>query len=125
MSWRDNAACKSHPEIDWFPQSGTPDAEARANLARARAVCAGCPVKDECYGEAILEPWTAGIWAGTTNSQRRRAPQQPRRRAPVARCGTDAGYSRHRRMNENPCQECKEAHAMAFRLRKHTMAIVR
>jgi len=35
---------------------------------------------------------------------------------PVAKCGTDAGYYRHRRvMKEDPCPECKAAHSLKTR----------
>ena len=35
---------------------------------------------------------------------------------PVAKCGTDAGYYRHRRKNnETPCADCKAAHSVATR----------
>lgn len=39
---------------------------------------------------------------------------------PLARCGTDAGYHRHRYYNECPCDDCKVAHtATDKRDRKH------
>lgn len=38
---------------------------------------------------------------------------------PEARCGTDAGYYRHRRKhNEKPCAECRAAHSIATRRAK-------
>lgn len=123
--WRDQAACRDVTGIDWFPQPGT-DAARRLNLAAARAICDACPVKAQCLAEAMAVPFTAGIWAGTTEGQRRRSPQKHLRRPQVARCGTDAGYYRHLRyMGTEPCQECKEAHAMAWRVRKHRLAVVR
>lgn len=33
-------------------------------------------------------------------------------------CGTDAGYTAHRRRGEVPCQRCRDAHAQAHRLRQ-------
>ena len=36
----------------------------------------------------------------------------PKRPGP-AECGTDAGYRRHRRSGEKPCDECKRGHAEA------------
>lgn len=37
-----------------------------------------------------------------------------RNNRPPAKCGTDAGYYRHRRiLKEDPCDECKEAHRVA------------
>ena len=34
-------------------------------------------------------------------------------RAPVATCGTDAGYRRHLRHRALPCQRCRDAHTLA------------
>lgn len=39
--------------------------------------------------------------------------QGPRKRASVARCGTDAGYYRHRRHGEDACAACRAAHSKA------------
>lgn len=129
MSWRDEAACRGRNDIDWFPVMDRPGGQGAAwrdNLARAREVCSSCSVTAECMAEAATDPLTGGIWAGTTEAQRRQLPAQARRRPPVARCGTDAGYYRHLRYTDTePCQECKEAHAMAWRLRKHRLAVVR
>jgi WhiB family transcriptional regulator, redox-sensing transcriptional regulator len=41
------------------------------NLERARAVCAGCPVRDECYQFAMSDPDLMGVWAGFTAKERR------------------------------------------------------
>lgn len=129
MSWKQRAACADRDDIDWFPTMEAPggqNAAWRNNVARAREVCSSCPVSAECLRAAMADPFTAGIWGGTTEGERRRRPQPPRQRPTVARCGSDAGYYRHlRQTNTEPCQECREAHAMAARLRKHTLAIVR
>lgn len=45
--------------------------------------------------------------------------RRTRGRAPIARCGTDSGYYHHRRiLNENACEDCKQAHSAAETLRK-------
>lgn len=36
--------------------------------------------------------------------------QQQAKGRPTTGCGTDAGYARHRRRGETPCQSCREAH---------------
>jgi len=35
----------------------------------------------------------------------------------ASRCGTDAGYARHRRNGEKICKLCREAHRLATQLR--------
>jgi len=41
------------------------------NLERARATCAGCPVREECYQYAMSDPDIKGVWAGTTAEERK------------------------------------------------------
>lgn len=67
VSWRAHGACR-RPEIpSWlfFPARG--DME---TVQRAKAVCAGCPVAEQCLEFALLlnEP---GVWGGTTGRERR------------------------------------------------------
>ena len=40
------------------------------------------------------------------------------KRAPSTGCGTDAGYTRHRRAGTEPCQACRDAHSLAHELRR-------
>jgi hypothetical protein len=40
----------------------------------------------------------------------------------VALCGTDSGYSRHRRRGEQPCQPCTRAHSADGQTRKRRQA---
>jgi hypothetical protein len=62
-------ACYDHPERDWiFFDHGAAD-ELTA-LEAARAICAPCPIRDACLA-AALKGKEAGIWAGTTEEQRR------------------------------------------------------
>lgn len=126
MDWRDQAACKTATGIDWFP-SFERGGGWRANLAAARTVCAACPVKSECLASALADPMTAGIWAGTTESERRRSPAIRARRVPMTepRCGTPSGYRRHRYRQETPCQACRDAHAIAARVNRHMLEVVR
>jgi len=39
--WHADAACREHPEVSWFPDRGE-------DSRPAKAVCAACPVRDEC-----------------------------------------------------------------------------
>jgi WhiB family redox-sensing transcriptional regulator len=49
--------CRSGEADLWF-------AEAPAELERAKALCAACPIKDDCLAGALRreEPW--GVWGG-------------------------------------------------------------
>ncbi|MEX2423893.1 MAG: WhiB family transcriptional regulator [Acidimicrobiia bacterium] len=63
--WREGAACVDHPEVDFFSASAGSD-----ETARATAICASCPVADECLGFAIETNQPDGIWGGYTTKER-------------------------------------------------------
>jgi WhiB family transcriptional regulator, redox-sensing transcriptional regulator len=63
LDWRQQAACKG--ETDPFFSRDA------ADLARARTLCAGCPVRDECFECAMSDPNLQGVWAGFTAKERR------------------------------------------------------
>jgi WhiB family transcriptional regulator, redox-sensing transcriptional regulator len=77
--WRDRAACRdADPEL-FFPVSSIgPGAR---QIAEAKAVCAGCPVRDRCLDYALANGLDHGVFGGTTDEERR---QLIRRRAAVA-----------------------------------------
>ena len=47
-SWQRDAACRNHPPDWWFPAKGR-------SVSAAKAVCAGCPVRDACLSWALDE----------------------------------------------------------------------
>lgn len=66
--WRDRAACRAvDPEL-FFPV-GT-DGPALAQIARAKAVCAGCPVIGQCLSFA-LAAISEGVAGGLSAGERR------------------------------------------------------
>ncbi|MFO7300611.1 MAG: WhiB family transcriptional regulator [Actinomycetes bacterium] len=66
VSWREAAACRSRPEVDFFPSR-----EDSTSIARAKAVCAGCPVREPCLEWALVTGQPDGIWGGHTPRERR------------------------------------------------------
>lgn len=68
--WRDRAACRGmDPEL-FFP-AGESGPMHDAQVAAAKAVCAGCPVRAVCLAEALARiPY--GIAGGLTEQERRR-----------------------------------------------------
>jgi WhiB family transcriptional regulator, redox-sensing transcriptional regulator len=67
--WRDRAACAA-PGIS--PDLFFPDPGQRGKVARARRVCARCPVQQPCLEEALAMPaWLdEGVRAGLTAKDR-------------------------------------------------------
>lgn len=65
--WTRDAACRNKP-VDWFH----PEYPAHtATYARARAVCAQCPIVDQCLAYAIVINTEFGMWGATTPRERR------------------------------------------------------
>jgi WhiB family redox-sensing transcriptional regulator len=54
---------------------------ALAQVERARAVCSGCPVRDECLQWALSTGQAAGVWGGLTPDERRALRRRPADRA--------------------------------------------
>ena len=66
--WMDEAACRGR-DANLFHPTGREDAIERA-LATARTICRRCDVQAECLAFA-LNGRESGIWAGTSERQRR------------------------------------------------------
>ena len=76
-SWWNMAACRSaDPEL-FFPISSTGAGE--AHVARAKAVCARCPIRQRCLDYAIDSHQAFGVWGGTSEDERRRIAARRRR----------------------------------------------
>ena len=80
--WRSAAACRSaDPEL-FFPVSDS--GRSLEQVAEAKAVCGGCPVRRECLAFALRTEQVHGIWGGTTADERtiaRRSQSHERRPA--------------------------------------------
>jgi WhiB family redox-sensing transcriptional regulator len=78
-SWIEDAACKDYPDKEvFFPSRGD-----TLNLAKARTICMGCPVRVECLEYALASETgnrtASGVWGGLSGKQRRKIAEQRRR----------------------------------------------
>ena len=64
LDWMDLAACKGLPNRVFFPLD--------RRYGGARAVCATCPVRQECLDDALALGAKRGMFGGLTPSQRAR-----------------------------------------------------
>lgn len=105
-------------------------ATTEAQRMEAKAICAGCPVLEACLGYALANPFATegAMWGGLTPSERRK--HRDRRRGGgkwqihlLQPHGTEAGYARHMRAKERPCDSCRKAHNEYFRLWKLARAL--
>lgn len=73
--WRTQAACIGHSDM-FFPEVG----HGRDKAREAKAMCATCPVIDQCRDYALRTAPIHGIWAGMSYRELR-ADRMKRRRA--------------------------------------------
>lgn len=67
--WRESAACRDQDPELFFPVSEVgPGSE---QVQQAKAVCARCPVRQECLNYAIDAELAHGIFGGATPRERR------------------------------------------------------
>jgi WhiB family transcriptional regulator, redox-sensing transcriptional regulator len=82
LTWQLKAACRGLVHgggTDWFfppdnpggPKAGKGVTGEKERVEKAKAVCAECPVMQECLKYAI-ENECHGIWGGTTDSERKK-----------------------------------------------------
>ena len=64
-SWREGGICFDRSDVSFFP---SPDD--RPGIIRAKALCASCPVVDDCLAFALETNQIDGIWGGTTPAER-------------------------------------------------------
>ena len=64
-AWQSQSACRGTGPDSFFPARG-------ASLRATRVLCASCRVRSDCLAEALADPDLAGVWAGTTDRERRR-----------------------------------------------------
>jgi WhiB family redox-sensing transcriptional regulator len=85
--WRSLGACLSADPDLFFPISTT--GQSAPQIARAKAVCADCPVRPDCLAFALSHREMVGIWGGTTDEERRRSRRNETRRAASRRPAPD------------------------------------
>ena len=65
MNWKQLGACRTHPEIDFFPEPK----DGRWASVPARECCSACPVRAQCLDAALTRD-EKGIWGGTNETER-------------------------------------------------------
>jgi WhiB family transcriptional regulator, redox-sensing transcriptional regulator len=75
--WFDDAACRDVGTDVFFPTS-------EAHATEAKAICAVCPVREECL-EHALETRPDGVWGGLTATERHRLIRRRQKAARKAR----------------------------------------
>ena len=58
-------SCRLHPPATFFPSDGV-------GVDRARKICRGCPVLNQCLEYALEARIDHGVWGGCSERERRR-----------------------------------------------------
>ncbi|MEW6155548.1 MAG: WhiB family transcriptional regulator [Actinomycetota bacterium] len=74
IRWRLEAACRDFDTNLFFPLT-------EEGVAEAKAVCATCPVREECLEFALQTRQEDGVWGGLDEAERRRARRRRREAA--------------------------------------------
>lgn len=78
-NWRTHAACRDEDPDLFFPIGST--GPALVQTEDAKAVCRGCPVREQCLRWALENGQDAGVWGGLDETERRALKRRSRRRA--------------------------------------------
>jgi WhiB family transcriptional regulator, redox-sensing transcriptional regulator len=73
--WRHRAACRDEDPELFFPLSDVGPGARQA--AEAKAVCARCPVREQCLRYALENGLDHGVFGGTTERERRALTRRP------------------------------------------------
>ena len=77
--WQERAACREEDPELFFP-IGTRDISS-VQAAKAKRVCARCPVSGECLDEALRDRIRYGVWGGKTEQEREKLLRRRKRGA--------------------------------------------
>ncbi|MGW4234546.1 WhiB family transcriptional regulator [Streptomyces sp. NPDC004980] len=78
-NWRMHAACRDEDPDLFFPIGST--GPALVQTEDAKAVCATCPVREQCLEWALENGQDSGVWGGLGESERRALKRRTRRQA--------------------------------------------
>jgi WhiB family redox-sensing transcriptional regulator len=82
MDWARQAACRGEDLVLFFGLEGERAAETREpREARAKAICSGCPARDDCLDYAVSRPERYGVYGGMNPEEREAERRRRRRRA--------------------------------------------
>jgi WhiB family transcriptional regulator, redox-sensing transcriptional regulator len=69
-SWRAEARCRDLDSALFFSPDGERGPTRRRRERAAKAVCARCPVQEECAAFALANHEPYGVWGGLTETER-------------------------------------------------------
>ncbi len=82
--WQDSAACRGEALSLFFGPDGERQPEREIRERKAKAICAQCPVRQECLDYAVSKPEKYGVWGGLNEDERAAERRRRLRRARAA-----------------------------------------
>ena len=70
-AWQQDAKCAGVETEKFFLPYAVRNSEKQRLNAEAKAVCAGCPVIEQCLSHALSVPEEFGVWGGLTPEERK------------------------------------------------------
>ncbi|MFF3327075.1 WhiB family transcriptional regulator [Streptomyces sp. NPDC002889] len=80
-NWREAAACRNEDPDLFFPIGTSGPALLQAE--EAKAVCRGCPVREQCLQWAMDNGQDVGVWGGLGEDERRALRRRSRKKRAV------------------------------------------
>jgi len=68
--WQQRAACQGSGDSFFFPPEAERTVARALRIARAKAICAGCPALVECRDYALRAGEPFGVWGGLSEEER-------------------------------------------------------
>jgi WhiB family redox-sensing transcriptional regulator len=68
--WQRHAACRDLDSSTFFHPDGERGVSRQNREDRAKAICAGCPVRLQCLDHSLRVEEPYGIWGGVAESER-------------------------------------------------------
>lgn len=82
VGWQDRGRCRDlDPDLFFPPVEAESTEQRHAREGAAKAVCASCPVRQECLSWALSNRERLGVWGGLTERERQLLTTNRRRRA--------------------------------------------
>lgn len=72
MNWQGRAACGGARAWLFFGPDAETEPERRIREAKAKAICASCPVQAKCLDYALEHHVRSGVWGGLNDRERYR-----------------------------------------------------
>lgn len=116
-AWQNAAACRGEGLELFFGPDGEPQPEREVREAKAKKICAECPVRTACGNYAIGRPEKYGTWGALNEDERDSERRRRQRRGLIPRKSATSKRSEQRKKKMTPRHLMGDATGPTRRLR--------